>query len=87
MINREIFEVTNLDDFTSKDNWVIDNEIYNFIKSYLIHGDGECHEVIVQRQSDNKYFAFSWGYHNGNYYYEPIWEERFPKLIINTDYE
>lgn len=75
-----------IDDFTAKGgSWEIDEEVYTFIETFLIPGDGECHAVIVQRESDKKYFEFSWLYSRSErYHYNERWNEVEPKVITKT---
>jgi hypothetical protein len=90
MNTREKFNVPEEDirDFTRENScWIIKNETYNFIDTFLVKGDGECHNVIVQRESDKKYFEFGWCYDDGNYYYEPEWCEVKPQVITKTIYK
>ena len=63
-MEREIFEVQEeeIDDYTSEDSWEIKGEMYMHVKTSHTNGDGEWHKVIVQRESDKKYFQFEWGY-------------------------
>lgn len=85
-MKREILKVQQdeIDDYTNTNHdWKIKGETYKFIDTFLTeHGDGECHEVIVQRKTDKKYFQFSWSYYHDNYYYEPEWVEVLPKKVI-----
>jgi hypothetical protein len=73
-------------DFTKKSgSWEIDNEKYNFIDTFLdTHGEGESHAVIVQRESDGKYFQFGWDYYHDNYGYEPEWCSVIPQVVTKT---
>jgi hypothetical protein len=86
-------EVYNVDeemwgDYTSSGPWELDGEIYEFIEDYPSHDcDGECHNVVVKRKSDGKYFQFEWFYDNGHYYFENQLVEVFPKAITRTVYE
>ena len=43
------------------------DEKYYYVTDYLVEGDGEWHEVIYQRESDNKFFANRWGYNHGGF--------------------
>jgi len=85
---RERFDVPEeeINDFTAKDSWEINGETYNFIEDYPSRDcDGECHNVIVQRESDKKYFRFNWQYsYSQNYYYEEDWIEVFRKEVTKV---
>ena len=90
-MEREIFYVPEeeIDDFTNEDcTWEIKGEKYKYIGKTRTDGDGEWWSVIVQRESDNKYFQFDWGYSysSGNYYYEPEWSEVKSKTDKITTY-
>lgn len=76
-ISKKSFDVPEdmIEDYTSKGPWNINGETYNYIDSFRVDGDGEWKAVIVQRESDNKYFKFEWGYYRDNYSYEPEWNE------------
>ncbi len=81
-------EEEEIDDYTKESgSWKIKGETYKFIESHRTDGDGEWYEVIVQRKSDKKYFAFSWGYGDTRNYYEPEWEEVKPTVITKTIYK
>jgi hypothetical protein len=90
-MKREILHIQQdeIEDFTNKNcSWKINGETYKFIDTYLSErGDGECHEVIVQRKSDKKYFNFRWCYYHDSYYYEPQWDEVTRKAVIKVIYE
>ena len=89
-MKREIFNVIQqeINDFTNTNcSWEIKGEKYNFIETHIESGDGECHAVIVQRESDGKYFEFGWSYYRDNYYYEEEWCEVKPKVITKTIYK
>jgi hypothetical protein len=48
---KETFNVSEeeVDDFTGNGPWLISGETYTYIEDFLSKGDGECHDVIVQR--------------------------------------
>jgi hypothetical protein len=70
-----------VEDYTGHGPWDINGEIYEFEDEFMGQGDGEVHEVVVKRQSDGKYFQFSWMLSRSeNYYYEPEWVEVKPVL-------
>jgi hypothetical protein len=79
-------EEDEIDDFTGSGPWEIRGETYKFVEDYPSRDcDGECHNVVVKRKSDGKYFQFSWVYTNsGRYYYEPEWEEVKQKKITKV---
>jgi hypothetical protein len=75
-------------DFTSEDQWEFEGETYVFMRDELVSGDGEAHRVICQRESDGKYFEFSWLYtYSQDYQYGNTLTEVFPKTITKTVYE
>ena len=90
-IKRESFYVPEdeIDYFTSKGTWKIKGEVYNFVEDYPSRDcDGECHNVVVQRESDKKYFEFSWMYtYSQNYHYEDEWREVFRKEVTTISWE
>ena len=76
------------DDYTSQDQWEQDGEIYNFVEDNLTNGDGEWHQVICQRESDKKFFKFSWGLTwSQAYRCGDCLTEVFPKTVTTTTYE
>lgn len=87
---RETFKVPedDLGDFTNKGPWEIKGETYVFIDDYPTRDcDGECHNVIIKRESDQKYFKFTWQYYRDNYYYEDEFVEVFPETVTKTTYK
>lgn len=87
--NREKFEFPKqlIGDFTSEDGWNFEGDFYDFVQHTPINGDDVWYIVIAKRERDGKFFAFEWGYGDGEYYYEPVWTEVFPKTITTTIYE
>lgn len=87
---REMFKVSKdeIDDFTGYGPWEINDEFYEFVEDYPSRDcDGECHNVVVQRKSDGKYFEYSWFYsYFKNYYYNPEWKEVFRKELITVEW-
>lgn len=79
-----IVEENEIDDYTKNSSWNIKGETYNYIDSFRTNGDGEWTQVIVQRESDKKYFSFSWGYSTIKNIYEKEWVEVFPKTVTTT---
>lgn len=71
-------------DYTKKSTWILDGEVYNFVVEEFLPHEGILHEVIVQRESDLKYFRFGWEYEHGNYYFYETLEEVFPEVITKT---
>ena len=70
---------------TTHGSWSINGEIYEFIETFLgKHCDGECNNVIVKRNSDGKYFQFTWSYYHDRYFYDPDWEEVEPREVVKT---
>ena len=92
-IEREIIKINqeNWGDFTGHGPWELNGEIYNFIEDYPSRDcDGECHNVVVERQSDKKLFRFTWEYSHGrgNYYFDDDeLEEVFLKIVTTRKYE
>lgn len=86
-MDRESFIIPEdeIDDYTGIGPWKFKNEIYNFIEDYPgIDCDGECHNIIVQRESDLKYFHFTWMLtRSENYHYEGHWVEVKSKIITS----
>ena len=80
-MERECFNVSKdeVDDYTQESDWIVKGEVFKFIDTFRSNGDGEWHAVIVQRQSDLKYFRFDYGYGDTKNYYEPEWREVIPK--------
>jgi hypothetical protein len=84
---KETFNVSEeeVDDFTGEGPWLISGETYTYIEDFLSKGDGECHDVIVQRARDGKFFSFSWCLSwNQNYHYEERWTEVRPEVVSVT---
>ena len=95
-MEREVVKVSGDDfgDFTSNGPWYVNGETYTLVKQInnTPHCDGECWEVIVKRESDQKYFKFDWwdaGYHNGYIFCDGSdgLTEVFPKQVITVTYE
>jgi hypothetical protein len=50
--------------------------------------DGQCTRVICKRESDGKYFKFTWMLSfSQNYYMDDEIIEVFPKQIVTVEYE
>ena len=91
---REFIKVTGdeFGDFTGFGPWEINGEVFEKIAetntSHL--SDGESWEVIIQRQSDKKFFKFDWWDAGREFVFcdgsDGI-EEVFPKIITTTIYE
>lgn len=90
IVKREVFSVSEdeVQDFADNSNKIIKGILYKFIDTYLTKGDGEWHAVVMQRETDGKYFEYTWGYSHsgGNYYYEGDWYEVTPKTISKIKY-
>jgi len=91
-MSKEIIKITDLRAFgdeTGDGPWEVNGETYTFVETYRgEHCDGECHNVIVKRESDDKLFKFTWRYYRDNYYFnDPELEEVTPKTITKTIYE
>jgi hypothetical protein len=88
---REVFKISKetWGDYTSHGPWRLKGKTYKFIEDFPSRDCvGKCHNVIVQRKSDNKFFKFTWFYDSdNNYYYDDTLEEVFPKTITTTKYE
>lgn len=75
-------------DYTGQGPWNLNGETYNFIGDYPSDEcDSECHNVIVERESDGKHFKFEWFYDNGHYYFENELVEVNPEMVISEIYE
>ena len=73
-MKREIFHVDkhNIDDYAkSYGHWIVDGDVYEYIETCKLDPDSKWQTVIVQRESDRKYFMFEWGFAEGIYFYEP----------------
>lgn len=89
-MEREIYNIEEelWDDYTGSGPWVYNGEIYEFVEDYPSRDcDGECHNVVVKRKSDDKHFQFEWFYDNGHYYFGDELTEVFPKTITRIIYE
>ena len=78
-----------IDNFTGDGPWEIKDETYIYVEDFPSRDcDGECHNVVVRRVSDLKYFKFFWMYtYSQNYRYGETWKEVFPKTITTTTWE
>ena len=78
-----------IDDFTNENcTWKIQGKKYKYIDKIRVNGDGEWYGVIVQRQSDKKYFQFDWGIgYSQRYHYESKWREVKPKVVTEITYD
>ena len=71
-----------IEDYTKKNcTWEIKGNKYKYMDSFYVQGDGQCQTVIVQRESDDKYFEFGWCYED-----EPLWFEVKPIVSKKTTY-
>ncbi len=61
--------------------------VYHFVFRERIDGDGEWHRVIIQRESDKKFFEYSWGEYRDRYFFEPDFTEVFEEKQIMTIYK
>lgn len=94
--NTEEREVVKVDmendgfDFTSSGPWEIDGHTYVFIEDKPSHDcDGECHNVIIKRTTDNKFFSYDWWWNpsSGDYIFEDEeLVEVFKKTTVTTIY-
>ena len=88
---REKFTVSEeeVDDFTSESTWEINGETYNFVEDYPSRNcDGECHNVVTQRESDGKYFEFFWMLtRSETYRYGEDWKEVTRKEVTTISWE
>jgi hypothetical protein len=75
------------EDQTGNGPWEFKGEIYHYIKEELVNGDGECHRVIVKRESDEKHFEFTWQLYRENYHMDDEIVEVFPVTTITVSYE
>lgn len=74
-MDREIIKLTKEEleyfDFTGGQTWELRDETYNFIEEIRTDGtsDGESWDIVVQRESDNKFFKWNcWDAGNRNGY-------------------
>ena len=87
---REVIEITeDFDDQTGYGPWEYQGEVYNKVNQYPDNNcDGQCTRVIVQRESDGKYFEFTWMLaFSQTYHMSDEMVEVFPKKITTTIYE
>ena len=89
---REVVKVDSDEfDFTSKGPWEVDGHKYIFIEDKLSDDcDGECHNIIIKRTTDNKFFSYDWWWHpsSGDYIFEDEQlVEVFRKTTISKIYE
>jgi len=87
---REVIVLTDeFDDQTGYGPWEYQDQIYKKITEYANNQcDGQGTDVIVQRESDGKYFKFTWILSfSQNYYFDDEMVEVFPKKITKTKYE
>ena len=60
-------------DFTSNEDFELKGEIYEFVEDYPSRlSDGEDHNYVFKRKSDDKLFRYFWWYHHssGDYVFE-----------------
>ena len=60
-------------DFTNTGTFELNGESYEFVEDYPSRvSDGEDHNYVFKRKSDNKLFKYFWWYHHssGNYVFE-----------------
>lgn len=50
------------------------------------HGDRECWRIIVQRESDMKFFEYTWQYYHYNYYFNKVLSEVFENVKTEVTY-
>lgn len=78
-------------DFTSSGPWEIGGHTYVFIEDKPSHYcDGECHNIIIKRIKDNKFFSYNWLWDpsSGDYIFEDEeLVEVFKKTTVTTIYE
>jgi len=93
-IKREIVKVKKEEGYDLADNvsCTINDNVYNFVETFLSPADGEGHTVIFKRKSDEdekeKFFEFSWFLSfSENYFYGSQLREVFPKKIEKYIYE
>ena len=96
-INIEEREVIKIDmkndefDFTSSGPWEIYGHTYVFVDDNVTYnGDDECHNIIIKRLEDNKFFTYEWLWcpHSGDYIFDKKeLVEVFKRTITTTVYE
>ena len=78
-------------DYTGDGPWDYKGETYDKMDERLIESDvdwwsqSECHNVIIKRRSDNKYFKFDWTLYRDSYYYGNKLIEVFPVQTIKYE--
>ena len=98
-MKREEIEITDTEefgDFTGDGPWKWEGQTYNKVEKIHRHNcDGECWDMIIQRESDKKYFKFDvWdaGHHNGYIFCNGdnnsgTFEEVFPEQALTVEYK
>ena len=87
---RERINLTeDFEDQTGYGPWDYEGEIYTKIDSFPDNNcDGQCTRVIVQRESDGKFFEFTWMLSfSENYHMDDEMVQVFPKTITTKIYE
>jgi hypothetical protein len=91
-MDRERINIEDEDAFgdqTGNGPWELNGETYTFVTE-IEHNkcDGQCTDVIIKRESDGKYFKFTWMLSfSENYYFDDEIVEVFPKQTIKVTYE
>ncbi len=72
--------------------WELRNEVYHFVKKIRTdqYSDGPSWDIVVKRESDNKYFKWNCWDAGSAYYMESgdnYMEEVFPKTVTTVTYE
>jgi hypothetical protein len=89
-IEREVISLDeDFEDQTGNGPWEYQGEVYNKITENPNNNcDGQGTDVIVQRESDGKYFEFTWILSRSEtYWMDDEMSEVFPKTITTTIYE
>jgi len=84
-VKREIVNIDeNFGDQTSNGPWEFEGEVYTKVDQSEKFGDGREVTVVVQRESDKKYFVFTWVWFPsaGDYEFDDRLKEVFP--VITT---
>ncbi len=69
------------------DQFIFNGETYSFITKEIIGYYDNCFRVILQRESDKKFFEYTWGISGNCYYFNPnfkeVLEEKEIKEIVS----
>lgn len=90
-MKREIIKIDEdeFEDQTGYGPWEWEGEVYDKVAEFPnTHCDGQGTDVIVKRQSDGKFFKFTWILtRSENYHMDDEMTEVFERTIVTTIYE